>query len=122
MDDPETEIRGVITQLCTGSKDEQAQALETYFTNDASFTHPFCSVTDDRTQIIRIFQWYKILSPHIDITVHSTGTLLSIYLLHIGDYDAGANKDISIYSIRSKEKHSIRQHQPDLQDLVRPLL
>lgn len=49
--------------------------------------HPFCrtgSFEGSRYLIHKIFQWYKILSPQIDLTVNSVGTqqcLLPIYCL-----------------------------------------
>lgn len=71
MDNPLTEIQGVVLRLCTGTRARQQETLEKYFTSDASFKHPFCAVTNDREKILRIFQWYKILSPKIEISVNS---------------------------------------------------
>jgi hypothetical protein len=55
---------------------QQRETIETYFTPNASFTHPFCqtrSFNGSRFFIRAIYRWYKIMSPHIDITVHSVG-------------------------------------------------
>ncbi|KAH8680903.1 hypothetical protein BX600DRAFT_504654 [Xylariales sp. PMI_506] len=85
MDSPEHDIGGVITALCQGSKAEQAAALQRYFTEDAHFTHPFCRVPsfsgikipfinenfNSRWLIMLIYQWYRILSPHIDFEIES---------------------------------------------------
>lgn len=76
MDDPVNEIRGVVLSLTTGNRTQQQEALERYFTRDASFKHPFCAVAGNRDAILSIFQWYKILSPKIEIEVNSVGTLL----------------------------------------------
>ena len=73
MDDPVAEITNVVYRLTTGSPEVQRQTLERYFTPKASFKHPFVSASDDRTTILRIFQWYKIMSPHITIHVNSVG-------------------------------------------------
>ena len=62
MDDPVAEIRGVVLQLTKGSRKEQQEALEHYFTKDASFKHPFCSVSNNREPVLRIFQWYVCIS------------------------------------------------------------
>jgi hypothetical protein len=73
MDDPQQEIEGVIVRLCTANRKDQELALKQYFTSDASFAHPFCSVTNNRDEIIRIYQWYKILSPKIAVSVDAVG-------------------------------------------------
>ncbi|KJZ76491.1 hypothetical protein HIM_04220 [Hirsutella minnesotensis 3608] len=84
MEHPVREIGGVITTLCTGNPSEQTEALETYFLSNATFTHPFCRVPsffkgtvpfapnlDSRRVILFIYQWYRFLSPHVDITIDS---------------------------------------------------
>ena len=87
MDDPVAEIRGVVLQLTTGSRQQQQEALEKNFTRDASFKHPFCAVTGNRDTILRIFQWYKILSPRIQLNVNSVGTLSNITVLKVDNGD-----------------------------------
>ncbi|KAJ9138850.1 hypothetical protein NKR23_g8239 [Pleurostoma richardsiae] len=84
MEHPVPEIKEVIYRLTTGTRDEQADTLRTYFLPDAAFGHPFCRVPsfpgntvpllpwlNSRELILLIYRWYRILSPHIDIKVHS---------------------------------------------------
>lgn len=55
---------------------EQSHTIETYFTPNASFIHPFCrtgSWEHSRFLIQAIYRWYKVLSPKIELTVHSVG-------------------------------------------------
>lgn len=85
MDNPVEEITGVVKQLTQGSPDQQTEAINAYFTPNASFTHPFCrtgSFEGSRNLIHAIFKWYKILSPKIELDVNSVGTynLLSAHL------------------------------------------
>ena len=76
MDDPVSEISEVVVKLTKGSPKTQEDTLKKYFTTKASFYHPFCSASGNRDAILRIFQWYKIMSPHIDITINSIGMSL----------------------------------------------
>lgn len=72
------DIPGVVRQLTQGSPSKQAEAIDTYFTKDAVFIHPFCRVprfSNSRELIQGIFRWYKIMSPHIDLTINSVGML-----------------------------------------------
>ncbi|ETN39883.1 uncharacterized protein HMPREF1541_06109 [Cyphellophora europaea CBS 101466] len=74
MENPVEEITGVITTLCTAESEVQQQAIDKYFTQDALFIHPFCRtlrVSNSTWMIKKIYAWYKILSPHIDIKVDS---------------------------------------------------
>ncbi|CAN8102927.1 unnamed protein product [Discula destructiva] len=84
MDSPEEQIRGVVRSLCQGTPDEQRRTLAQYFTKDASFIHPFCIVPHFRERrvpvlgsissrdVVRsIFQWYRMLSPKIEIEIDS---------------------------------------------------
>ncbi|KAK3708550.1 hypothetical protein LTR37_011445 [Vermiconidia calcicola] len=71
MDDPAEQISNIIYKLTTGVRGVQQETVEKYFTPNASFKHPFCTVNGDRTKVLRIYQWYKILSPHIRIRVNS---------------------------------------------------
>ena len=76
MDDPVSEIPGVIQALTQSPPSIQRQTLEKYFTPDASFTHPFCrtgSFNGSRLLILAIYRWYKILSPRIELAVDSVG-------------------------------------------------
>lgn len=81
------EIPGVIHALTEGSPVQQKKTLETYFTPDASFTHPLCRTgsfahlslpgglgeINSRWVIWMIYRWYKILSPRIELGVDSVG-------------------------------------------------
>ncbi|KAF9360858.1 hypothetical protein BGX34_007458 [Mortierella sp. NVP85] len=84
MNHPVKEISSVIHRLTQGSPAEQKHALETYFTPDATFQHPFCRVSsfsdisvpivgtiNSRWVILMIYRWYKIISPSIALEVHS---------------------------------------------------
>ena len=76
MDDPVRDISPIVHTLCQGSPQEQEHAINTYFTPDASFTHPFCrtwSFNGSRLLIHGIFRWYKIMSPKIDLHISSIG-------------------------------------------------
>ncbi|KAJ9607172.1 hypothetical protein H2200_008244 [Cladophialophora chaetospira] len=66
------EIPSIIKLLCTAPPDTQRAVIETFFTPDASFTHPFCrtgSFAGSIWLIVKIYRWYKILSPHIDVAI-----------------------------------------------------
>lgn len=84
------EIASVIDTLTKGTPQQQEDALNTYFLPNASFIHPFCRVPsfsqgsiplardlDSRWLILGIYRWYRTLSPRIDLTVDSAGTLSS---------------------------------------------
>lgn len=70
------EIPQVIHSLTQTPPSLQRATLERYFTPSASFIHPLCrtgSFTGSRWFIWCIYRWYKIMSPHIDITIDSVG-------------------------------------------------
>lgn len=74
---PVKEIPGIIHLLTQSPPSIQEETIETYFTADASFTHPFCrtgSRDNSRWLIWKIYRWYKIMSPRIDMHVQSVGT------------------------------------------------
>lgn len=76
MDDPVNQITPIIHRLTMGSPKQQQETIDTYFTENASFTHPFCrtgSFEGSRYMIHKIFEWYKIMSPKIELTVNSVG-------------------------------------------------
>lgn len=77
----------LIKALCQGSAQEQHDAIETHFTPDAAFQHPLCRVpplswklgalarggeVNSRHLIMAIYRWYRLLSPKIEFTIHST--------------------------------------------------
>ncbi|KAI1304845.1 hypothetical protein F5Y03DRAFT_395369 [Xylaria venustula] len=90
MENPEKEISNVIHLLTEGNRKQQAYAINNYFTEDAYFVHPFCRVPSFEPRQVRmpfvnshftitsrflvhlIYQWYKILSPKIELQVDST--------------------------------------------------
>ncbi|KAF2028759.1 hypothetical protein EK21DRAFT_113615 [Setomelanomma holmii] len=74
MENPVKEIPGIIHLLTQSPPSIQRETVETYFTPNASFTHPFCrtgSWANSRWLIERTYRWYKIMSPRIDIDVES---------------------------------------------------
>ena len=76
MDNPTEDITQVVHTLCQGTPDQQTEAINTYFTPNASFTHPFCrtgSFDGSRNLIHAIYKWYKLLSPKVEVNVNSIG-------------------------------------------------
>jgi len=76
MENPTEDITQVVHTLCQGTPDQQTKAINTYFTPNASFTHPFCrtgSFDGSRNLIHAIYKWYKLLSPKIELNVNSIG-------------------------------------------------
>ncbi|KAJ5930240.1 hypothetical protein N7466_005733 [Penicillium verhagenii] len=76
MEHPVEEIGQVIRLLTQSPPSLQQKCLERFFTQDASFYHPFCIVPSfegSRWYVLKIFQWYKIMSPRIELEVHSIG-------------------------------------------------
>ncbi|KAH9475234.1 hypothetical protein JR316_0012345 [Psilocybe cubensis] len=75
MEDPIKEITSVVYQLtATDSPNVQKSAVETYMTSDVGFQHPVCSIKpgpNSRDYVLGIYQWYRVLSPHIEIKVES---------------------------------------------------
>lgn len=80
------EIKTVIRDLVQGSPEKQQNALYSNFTEDASFTHPFCHVPsfgniqipflftiNSRWLVLMIYRWYRILSPNIEMEIESSG-------------------------------------------------
>ncbi|ODQ54621.1 hypothetical protein SAICODRAFT_89482 [Saitoella complicata NRRL Y-17804] len=74
MEDPVKEIGSIIHALTTtSSPDEQRETVRKYFTEDASFDHPYVLIEhgkNSRDYIEKIYQWYKVMSPEIKLTVH----------------------------------------------------
>jgi len=73
MDNPVDEISDVIRSLTLAPTPQQLDTIETYFTPDAVFTHPFCRTTTSHSklQINYIYRWYKIMSPEIEMWIKS---------------------------------------------------
>ncbi|KAI8963815.1 hypothetical protein F5Y11DRAFT_130649 [Daldinia sp. FL1419] len=97
MDHPEKQIQHIIRSLTQYSRSEQWATLEDYFLPDAYFVHPFCRVpsftdykvpfTDltinSRQLVFYIYQWYRILSPDIQLTIDSTSFDKNKNLLYV---------------------------------------
>lgn len=81
MEDPKAEITSIIHVLTQAPPEKQKEAVEKYFLPNASFQHPFCKTSswntlfghryNSRWATLQIYQWYKILSPRIDLRVLS---------------------------------------------------
>lgn len=92
MDYPEQQIQHIIRGLTQYSRDDQWSILEDYFLPDAYFVHPFCRVpsfgdykipftnltTNSRQFVFFIYQWYRILSPDIQLSIDSTSEFAPI--------------------------------------------
>lgn len=83
MENPLQEITDIIHTLTQATPSQQKEAVYRYLMPTATFTHPFCatgswSITvpllgqfDSRWAALQIYQWYKIMSPRIDLEVLS---------------------------------------------------
>ncbi|PFH49149.1 hypothetical protein AMATHDRAFT_131510, partial [Amanita thiersii Skay4041] len=73
MQDPVKEIKAVVLQLTTASSpDQQKLAIYKYFAPNAGFRHPLCQVDPgplSRESILGIYQWYRVISPHISMHI-----------------------------------------------------
>lgn len=76
------EIVPIIHSLTQDFPTQQKETLDRYFTPNANFLHPFCATGSWRFKLfgqewnsrwatLQIYQWYKILSPRIDLEVLS---------------------------------------------------
>lgn len=85
MEDPKAEITQIIHTLTQAPPIQQKEVVKKYFLPNASFQHPFCRTSswntfigpftghqyNSRWAILQIYQWYKILSPEINLRVLS---------------------------------------------------
>jgi len=83
MENPIEEVSTLVHTLTQATPTKQKDAVYRYFTPSASFTHPFCATgswsldlpflgtLDSRWATLQIYQWYKIMSPRIDLEVLS---------------------------------------------------
>ncbi|KAL4880619.1 hypothetical protein BJY04DRAFT_219089 [Aspergillus karnatakaensis] len=74
MEDPAAEISTVIHLLTQSPPSLQEKTIDRYFTPTAEFIHPFCriwSYNGSRWAVKKIYQWYKIMSPRIELEVKS---------------------------------------------------
>ncbi|KAI5868530.1 hypothetical protein GGS23DRAFT_34999 [Durotheca rogersii] len=97
MDYPEVQITHVIRSLAQHSLEEQSDTLNDYFLPDAYFIHPFCRVpsfadigipftslaVNSRWLISLIYQWYRVLSPDIKLSVDSASFDKGAGLLYV---------------------------------------
>ncbi|KKZ61855.1 hypothetical protein EMCG_03644 [[Emmonsia] crescens] len=86
MEDPVAEIPHIIHLLTQSLPSVQKQTIERFFTPSASFTHPLCrtgSFNGSRWRIIQIYRFYKIMSPHIDLDVHSVAFDKANFTLYV---------------------------------------
>ncbi|KAF8881598.1 hypothetical protein BD779DRAFT_1545686 [Infundibulicybe gibba] len=68
MQNPGRDIEGVVRLLTS------AATVNKYFTANAGFRHPLCSVTPgplSRESVLGIYQWYRVMSPKVDLKVES---------------------------------------------------
>ena len=88
MENPIHDIPAVVHLLTQTPPSVQRDTLEHYFTPNAAFTHPFCRVESyfpySRALIRSIFRWYKIMSPRIQLSVHSVAFDQPNNLLYVG--------------------------------------
>ncbi|WFC98513.1 hypothetical protein MYAM1_001241 [Malassezia yamatoensis] len=78
MEDPRKEIAHVVKGLCSAKDaNQQRDTIQTYFTADASFDHPMCSVASypnsRDTGVLPIYQWLRIMFMDTLIDVHDIG-------------------------------------------------
>ncbi|KAL2817497.1 hypothetical protein BDW59DRAFT_152557 [Aspergillus cavernicola] len=74
MENPVAEAPNVIRLLTQSSPSLQEETIDQFFTTNAEFVHPFCriwSYSGSRWGVKKIYQWYKIMSPHIDLEIRS---------------------------------------------------
>lgn len=94
MENPTKEISNIIHTLTQATPSRQRDALERYFTPDAAFIHPFCRTGsgrlvlfghnfNSRWLILQIYQWYKLISPNIQLKVLSTALDEENLLLYV---------------------------------------
>lgn len=83
MEHPLEEISDIIHTLTQATPSKQKNAVDQYFTPTANFIHPFCMTGSwdfkalgynftSRWAILQVYQWYKLISPQIDLEVLST--------------------------------------------------
>ncbi|KAH9975057.1 hypothetical protein BGW80DRAFT_1299913 [Lactifluus volemus] len=73
MENPTNEIERILQRfMASASPDVQQAAIQKYFTKDAGFRHPLCSVDpgpNSREGILGIYQWYRVMSPRMEVIV-----------------------------------------------------
>ncbi|KAK0500868.1 hypothetical protein EDD18DRAFT_1146286 [Armillaria luteobubalina] len=75
MQRPAHEISAVVSLITTAVTPEIQQAgIQRYFTPDAGFRHPLCAVSSgpgSRERVLGIYQWYRVVSPKLELDVKS---------------------------------------------------
>ncbi|KAF9882658.1 hypothetical protein FE257_005667 [Aspergillus nanangensis] len=74
MENPPKEIEDVIRLLTQSPPDVQATTIDQYFHEDAIFVHPLCRTWSEPGGLWamkKIYEWYKVMSPEIQLDVHS---------------------------------------------------
>lgn len=123
MEDPPAEIPSIIHRLTQSPPSLQRQTIESYFTPDASFTHPFCrtgSFDGSRWLIWCIYRWYKILSPRIELEVESVGSTPRFPIPHLTHEPALTPPTNP--SLRPPKPDPLRHSRTSLRHLLRALL
>jgi len=73
MQNPREEIVDVVKSATAANKvSEQRNTILHYFAPDAGLQHPLCTVErgeGSREQILGLFQWFRDLSPKLDLTI-----------------------------------------------------
>jgi ATP-dependent Clp protease adapter protein ClpS len=133
MEDPIHEISDVIHTLTQSPPSQQAACVESYFTPTASFTHPFCRTysfgseylphvggasLSSRWFILKIYQWYKILSPHIDLEIESVAFDAQNLLLYVSIHQIFKiqwipfhNSDVRLTTVLKLVEDEARKHE-----------
>ncbi|KAF9524213.1 hypothetical protein CPB83DRAFT_861629 [Crepidotus variabilis] len=67
------DVSRVVQEIC-GAKSPEAQkmAIERYYTSDVYFKNPVCEIQSgekSRDALVSVLQWYRILSPQVDIKI-----------------------------------------------------
>ncbi|TFK20170.1 hypothetical protein FA15DRAFT_647365 [Coprinopsis marcescibilis] len=75
MESPDVDIMSIVLNLTTtASAETQKATVEKYMTQDVEFRHPVCLIPrgrNSRDTVLKVFQWYRILSPTVDLKVNS---------------------------------------------------
>ncbi|TGO86232.1 hypothetical protein BPOR_0321g00010 [Botrytis porri] len=129
MDDPKSQIAPLIHTLCSGAPSAQQQALEAYFTPDASFSHPLCSVpsfssvglpvvgeVNSRWVLGCVYKWYKVLSPRVVVGVDGVGSSSNEYM------EEGKDRETEEIELRdamwsNANLHQTLEYNPETQTL-----
>lgn len=76
------DVPKVIDGLLHTRPSTQRATIEEYYTPTVAFHHPFCyvpSFSGGRWLVLKLYQWYKIMSPRVEHEIHSIGDFHSPY-------------------------------------------